>query len=95
VLAYILDGLETGDLFFSVTSLHEVGMTGGGNPNFFTRDSMDPAALPPSLAIEFDVLPIGGGGPGGGVPEPASAGLLVLGLAAVLRRRGRSESHTV
>ncbi len=80
VLAYLEAGLANGGLFFSVVSLHSVGMTGGTNPNFYTRDNFDPAKIAPTLAIDYELVPI---------PEPASGLLALCGavLLACWRRR--------
>jgi hypothetical protein len=71
VLNYLTTGLQQGQLFFTIVSLHATSQSGGSNPNFYTRDNFDPAALPPSLSIEYEI-----------VPEPASLVLLAGGLAA-------------
>lgn len=76
---YIISGLEHGGLFFSLTSLHSTSQSGGSNPNFYTRDNFDPAALAPSLLIRYSI-----------VPEPSSWALAVwaagLACVAALRR---------
>jgi hypothetical protein len=57
VRGYIQDGLADGGLFFSITSLHPASQqAGGAAPNWYTRDSFDPAAIAPTLAIDFDVV---------------------------------------
>ncbi len=81
VLNYIQQGLADGGLFFSITSLHETGMSGGSNPNFYTRDNFDPAAIAPQASFDVTV-----------VPEPASLALLAFGGGVALARRRRNRS---
>ncbi len=76
ILGYIEDGVATGGLFFSITSLHTAGQSGGSNPNFYTADSPDTAAVAPTLSIDFTV-----------VPEPATAALGLTVLPLIARRR--------
>jgi len=81
VLGYLTDGLEAGGLFFSIVSLTTTSQANPANPNFFTSNSFDPAAIPPTLMIDVDVVPI---------PEPSTMILGVLGgvafLAVAVRR---------
>jgi len=74
---YIEQGVADGGLFFSITSLHTTGQTGGTNPNFYTGDNFDPAAIAPTLTIEY------------AVPEPSAAVVVMLAAAGVLTRRRR------
>jgi len=79
VLQYVREGLSNGGLFFSITSLHSTGMSGGTNPNFYTSDNFDPAAIGPQAS--FDIT---------AVPEPTSLALVAAGSWVLsLRRRGR------
>jgi hypothetical protein len=51
IRAYIQQGLHAGVLGFAVTSLYESAQTGGSNPNFYTADSTDAAAVAPTIEI--------------------------------------------
>ena len=52
ILAYVRQGLDAGVLAFTVTSLHEVEeQVGGTNPNFYTRESTDTAAVKPNMEL--------------------------------------------
>jgi hypothetical protein len=76
VLAYVRDGLNAGDLRFTLTSLHAAALGGSASfPNFYTRENALPSAVPASLTVAL-------------VPEP-SALALVTGAAALLLRRRR------
>ena len=81
VNAYVRQGLNAGVLGFAITSLHDAEQQqGGNNPNFYTTESFDPGALPPSMEIVAYV------------PEPGfGTGLCasVLGLTLLTRRRTR------
>lgn len=72
VLSYLTDGLEDGGLFFTIVSLHGATQTGGTTPNFFTRNSFDPAAIAPSITIDFEI-----------VPEPSTFVLGALGMVGL------------
>ncbi|MGH0033460.1 MAG: PEP-CTERM sorting domain-containing protein [Myxococcota bacterium] len=79
VLAYVAEGLDDGVLGFVITSLHTTTEAGGVSPNFYTGDNFDPAAIAPTIAIEYTL-----------VPEPGTAWLLaaaLAGLACVGRKR--------
>ncbi len=81
IVAYLQEGLDAGVLGFAITSLHLTEMSGGTTPNFFTANTLDPAAVPPMLDLEFNL-----------VPEPGPAALWVgagVALARVGRRRSR------
>jgi len=78
ILGYVQEGLAEGGLFFSITSLHTTGQSGGTNPNFYTHDNFDPAAIGPQVSFDVTV-----------VPEPASLMTLALGGLAVLHRGRR------
>ncbi len=78
IQSYLADGLANGGLFFSIISLHDTGMSGGSNPNFYTDDNFDPAAVPATLSLDFEVI-----------PEPGTCGLLAFGLMTLLARRRR------
>lgn len=82
IQAYLQDGLEAGSLFFMITSLHSAAqLAGGANPNFYTRDNFDPASVPATLTLTFDVI-----------PEPSTAlmaGGALAWLAARMRRRAQ------
>jgi len=80
VLAYLQQGLADGGLFFSITSLHDTGMSGGANPNFYTSNNFDPAAIGPEASFAVSII-----------PEPASLTLIVGGGAMLLRRRNRRD----
>ena len=69
ILDYVVEGLESGGLLFSVVSLHTTTQAGGSSPNFYTSNSFDPAAIAPTLTIDLEIVP---------VPEPAT---WTLGLA--------------
>ncbi len=78
---YLIQGLQQGALCFSITSLHQTSQAGGGNPNLYTRDNFDPAAIAPTLSLRYSI-----------VPEPSSWALAVIGgagLIALGRRRVR------
>ncbi|MCG8592432.1 MAG: PEP-CTERM sorting domain-containing protein [Proteobacteria bacterium] len=81
---YLREALDAGALGFVVLSLHDAGgQAGGNNPNFYTSDNFDPAAIAPTFSIEFSI-----------VPEPGTFGLAsfgLLGLAAWGRRRRLSD----
>lgn len=85
VLGYVLDGIADGGLFFTIASLYETEQGGSGNPNFFTRDSFDPAKIAPTITINFEV-----------VPEPASMLTALVGMGligvGVARRASRRAS---
>jgi hypothetical protein len=72
VLAYILEGIGKGGLFFTIAGLTESSQGGSSNANFYTRDSFDPAKIAPSITIDFQLVP---------VPEPSTAVLSGIGLA--------------
>lgn len=76
ILGYIQQGIDDGGLFFSLSSLHGASQSGGTSPNFYTSDNFDPAAVAPTLAIDFTV-----------VPEPTAIALMGLGLPLLLRRK--------
>lgn len=71
---YIAEGLENGGLLFTIASLHSTSEAGGANPNFYTHDNFDPAAIAPTLTIDFDIVP---------VPEPGTLSLGILGAAVL------------
>lgn len=74
IQSYLEAGLNSGALFFSISSLHSAAQqAGGANPNFYTRDNFDPAAVPATLSLTFEVI-----------PEPSSALLAALGLVLLL-----------
>lgn len=82
---YLAQGLEDGGLFFTIVSLHETSQTGGSNPNFYTSSSFDPAAIAPTVVLDYDIVQ---------VPEPATLTMgligLAVGLGVVIRRRRAS-----
>lgn len=85
VLAYVMEGISDGGLFFTITSLASTTQGGTSNPNFYTRETFDPAALgaAPAIFIDYAIVP---------VPEPgtlalAASGFGLMGLLA-LRRKG-------
>lgn len=82
VLDYVTNGLLDGGLFFTIVSLHETTQAGGGTPNFYTKDNFDPAALAPTITIDYEIVP---------VPEPSTFVLAALGLMGLVacRVRGR------
>ena len=52
VLAYVRNGLNAGVLAFAITSMHETEQqAGGSNPNFYTRDNIDTAAIAPRMEL--------------------------------------------
>jgi len=74
VQAYLQAALDEGTLGFVISSLHDtVQMAGGSNPNFYSKDNFDPAAIPPTLEIEVTY-----------VPEPSAALQLISGLLLLL-----------
>ena len=81
VLAYVRQGLNAGVLSFAITSMHEVvQQVGGTNPNFYTRENTDTAAIKPNMKIIATI------------PEPGfAAGLFAscTALAFLDRRRAR------
>jgi hypothetical protein len=81
VEAYVRQGLHDGVLAFAITSMHEVvQQVGGTNPNFYTRESTDLGAIPPTIEVAVTV------------PEPGFAAGLAGGcvaLALLDRRRAR------
>ncbi|MEM6749023.1 MAG: MprA protease, GlyGly-CTERM protein-sorting domain-containing form [Planctomycetota bacterium] len=79
VLGYLQQQLAFNQLGFTISSLHGTSQAGGSNPNFYTRDDFDPAAISPSLFLDIEV-----------VPEPASAALLLAGGVAAFARRRRA-----
>jgi hypothetical protein len=79
VLAYLRQGLDAGLLGFAITSLHATSEEGGTNPVFYTRDDFDPAAIPPTLEIDY-TLP---------EPSPSLLGGGSLLTLVLLRRRRR------
>ena len=85
VLAYVRQGLNAGVLSFAISSLHQVSQqVGGTNPNFYTRESIDPGAIKPNMEIVAFV------------PEPGfAAGLAAsLGALALLDRRRARRQRT-
>ena len=85
VNAYVRKGLNDGVLAFAIVSMHEAPQfVGGTEPNFYTAESADAAALPPTM----EVVAV--------VPEPAAGAALSSGcvaLALLSRRRGRSRAR--
>ena len=81
VRTYVQQGLNAGVLAFTITSMHEVqAEVGGMNPNFYTRESTDTAAIKPTMEIVTYV------------PEPGFGAGLASGLGALAwlgRRRSR------
>jgi hypothetical protein len=79
VLAYVQESLDEGVLAFAITSMHETPMfSGGTNPSYYTSESADPAAIPPTVEVVVTV------------PEPGVVASLFAGSAAVVllsRRR--------
>lgn len=88
IVDYLTDGLAGGGLFFSIATLMDTEQGGGFNPNFYTRDNFDPAAVPATLVVDYELVP---------VPEPATLALVLCGACAAgpyvlrrVRRRGRA-----
>ena len=82
ILAYIQQGLSDGALFFSVTSLHGAGQqTGGTNPNFYTSENLDPAAITPNFSLDITIAEANA------IPLPGAGAMGALGLAMVASRR--------
>jgi hypothetical protein len=84
VLDYVKQGLDDGVLAFAITSMHETPeFTGGTNPSYYTSESGDAAAIPPSVEVVVTV------------PEPGVAASLLAGAAAValLSRRRMSSAR--
>jgi hypothetical protein len=77
VLGYVQQGFAQGGLFFTISSLHSTAQGGSSNPNFFTSDSFDPAALGPTASFALTTA-----------PEPSSL-ILLLGLLGGLGGRRR------
>lgn len=58
VLDYVTAALTTGRLFFTLVSLHPAAQqSGGANPNYYTRDNFDAAAIAPTLEIDWALVP--------------------------------------
>jgi hypothetical protein len=86
VLAYVRNGLNAGVLAFAITSMHETEQqSGGSNPNFYTRDNIDSAAIPPRIELIVSL------------PEPGVGAALAAGAALLcaLGRKRRSLSVCV
>ena len=85
----LADGLGEGGLFFSLVSLiSTVEQTGGANPNFYTKENFDPAAIRPTLTLDYSIVP---------VPEPATWALTACAAALALpywwrQRKARSQA---
>ena len=78
VLAYVRNGLNAGVLAFAITSMHETEQQAGGtNPNFYTRDNIDAAAIAPTMEVIASL------------PEPAVGAGLSMGVASLLLLRRR------
>ena len=61
VKTYVQQGLNAGVLGFAVVSLYETAQTGGANPNFYTADSTDPAAIAPTIEVVVNLPQCGDG----------------------------------
>lgn len=79
VLAYVQQGLSEGGVFFAITSLAPTDQENPNNPNFYTSNSFDPAAVGPQ--VSFNVT---------AVPEPVSLLVLATGGLLFTIRRSRS-----
>lgn len=77
---YLQQGLSDGGLFFAATSFHATDQGGGQNPNFYTSNSFDPMALPPTLYLEVEILPDPGDMNGDGVVDAGDVNPMVLAL---------------
>ncbi|MEO0515407.1 MAG: hypothetical protein AAF086_08970, partial [Planctomycetota bacterium] len=76
ILSYVQQGIDDNALFFSISSLHAASRGGTASfPNFYTKDSFDPAAIAPQLLIDFTV-----------VPEPVSGAILFSLIGLTLTR---------
>ncbi len=75
IQSYLQTGLTNGGLFFSISSLHDTSMSGGSNPNLYTQDNFDPAAVPATLSLDYSII-----------PEPAAPALFALVAALMLTR---------
>lgn len=88
IVNYLTTGLGNGELFFSIVSLFETSQTGGSNPDFYTAENFDPAAIPATLTLDYSVVP---------VPEPATWALAACAAGLALPywwRRRRSARAT-
>jgi hypothetical protein len=82
VLAYVRNGLNAGVLGFAITSMHQAEeQSGGTNPNFYTRDNIDAAAIPPRMELIVSL------------PEPGVAGAIAAGAALLGALRHRRRLH--
>ncbi len=83
IRAYFDDGIDLGGIFLTITSLHPASQGGLPlQPNFYTSNSFDPAATPPTLTLNYRVVPLPAGGVGGAV-------LMAMVIAAARRRAAR------
>lgn len=69
VVNYLQQGIAQGGLYFTITSLAATTQGGSFNPNFYTRDNFDPAAIEPSLTVQYEI-----------VPEPTALVIVICGL---------------
>jgi len=71
IVNYIQEGLNFGQLNFALTSLHLATFGGGAvYPNFYTKENL--IGFPAGLLVNYEVI-----------PEPGTAALAMLGLAAI------------
>ena len=76
------NGLNAGVLGFAITSMPQAEeQSGGTNPNFYTRDNIDAAAIPPRMELIVSL------------PEPGVAGAIAAGAALLGALRHRRRLH--
>ena len=95
VLAYVRNGLNAGVLAFAITSMHETAQQAGGtNPNFYTRDNIDVAAIAPTMELIVSLPEPGvGGGIAAGVRDARPRCAALDSARACASQRGAARSR--